>query len=195
MHMKIVNKYYKKKQRKTSKRSLRKVPKSFWRRKRKKAKKAQDRHNIFSENKKKTKHKRNIKFTFNSKIEVLKNLLDMEMHWIQGFPALFLDNFQKILKKLVWKHLKFHTMTHYITSSTTCKIFTYQNTSWKYKEEFKQIYSSIIYLKRCKKSFKLQRKFIERMQIADEKPIQPFFHLNTSNTCQNSGNSLPKRWI
>ena len=29
MYMKIVNKYYKKKQRKTSKRSLRKVPKSF----------------------------------------------------------------------------------------------------------------------------------------------------------------------
>ena len=195
MYMKIVNKYYKKNKEKLQKEAWERYQNLSEEEKEKRQKKPWTDTTFFLKNKKKTKHKRNIKFTCNSKIEVLKNLLDMEMHWIQGFPDLFLDNFQKILKKLVWKHLKFHTMTHYITSSTTCKIFTYQNTSWKYKEEFKQIYSSIIYLKRCKKSFKWQRKFIERMQIADEKPIQPFFHLNTSNTCQNSGNSLPMRWI
>ena len=55
---------------------------------------------------------------------VVKNLLDMEMHRIQGLPALFFDNFQKTLQKLVWKHIKFYKMTHYIISSTTRKIFT-----------------------------------------------------------------------
>ena len=114
------------------------------------------------------------------------------MHGIQGLPALFFDNLQKTLNKM---GLKFYTMTHCITSSTTCNIFAMncQNTSLKYKKDFKQIYSCIIYSKRCKKLFKLQRKFIEHMLIADEKPIQPFFHLNTSNTCRNSGNSLPVR--
>ena len=33
------------------------------------------------------------------------------------------------------------------------------------------------------------------MHIADEKPIESFFHLNISNTCKNSGHSLPMRWI
>ena len=42
---------------------------------------------------------------------------------------------------------------------------------------------------------KLQRKFIENMHIADEKPIQTFFHINTTNTCENLRNSLPMRWI
>ena len=90
--------------------------------------------------------------------------------------------------------MKLHIMTYYITSFTTRKIFTMNctNTSLKYQKEFKQIYSCIFYLKRCKKSFKLQRKFIECMHIADVKPIQPFFHLNT---CQNSGNSPSMRWI
>ena len=55
---------------------------------------------------------------------VVKNLLDIEMRRIQGLPALFFDNFQKTLQKLVWKHIKFYTMTHYIISSTTRKIFT-----------------------------------------------------------------------
>ena len=93
--------------------------------------------------------------------------------------------------------MKFYTMIHYITSFNKRKIFTMNspNTSLKYKKEFKQIYSCIFYLKRCKKFFKLHIKFIECMHIADEKPIQPFFHLNTSNTCQNSGNSLPIKWI
>ena len=60
------------------------------------------------------------------------------------------------------------------------------NTSQK---EFKLIYPCIIYSKRCKKFFKLQREFIESIHIADEKPI----HLNTSDPCQNSGNSLAMR--
>ena len=126
---------------------------------------------------------------------VVKNLLDIEMHRIQGLPALFFDNFQKTLQKLVWKHIKFYTMTHYIISSTTRKIFTMncQNTSLKCKKKFKQIYLCIIYSKICKNFFKLQRKFIESMHIADEKLVQPFFHLNTSNTCQNSGDFLPMR--
>ena len=93
--------------------------------------------------------------------------------------------------------MKLHIMTYDITSFTTRKIFTMNctNTSLKYQKEFKQIYSCIFYLKRCKKSFKLQRKFTECMHIADEKPIQPFFHLSTSNRCQNSGNSTSMRWI
>ena len=121
----------------------------------------------------------------------------MKMHGIQGLLALFFDNLLKILKKLVWKHMKFYTVTHYITSSTTDIIcpMNCQNTSLKYKKEFKQIYTCIIYWKRWKKIFKLQKKFIERMHIANEKLIQPFYHWNTSNTCQNSGNSLPTRWI
>ena len=45
----------------------------------------------------------------------------MEMHKIQGLPALFFDNLQKTLQKLVWKHMKFYTMAHYITASTTPK--------------------------------------------------------------------------
>ena len=71
----------------------------------------------------------------------------MEMHGIKGLPALFLHNLQKTFKKLVWKHMKFYTMTHYITFSTTRKIFTmnWQNTFLKYEKEFKQIYSSILY--------------------------------------------------
>ena len=47
--------------------------------------------------------------------------------------------------------------------------------------------------KNMHKFFKLQRTFIESMHIADEKLIQPFFHLNTGKTCQNSGKSLPMR--
>ena len=88
-------------------------------------------------------HKRNINFTCNSEVKVLQNLLDMEMHGIQGLPALLFGNPQKTLKKLVWKDMKFSTMTHYITSSTACKIFTMncQNTSLKYKKGFKQIYT------------------------------------------------------
>ena len=71
----------------------------------------------------------------------------MEMHGIKGLPALFLHNLQKTFKKLVWKHMKFYTMTHYISSSTTRKIFTmnWQNTSLKYEKEFKQTYSSTLY--------------------------------------------------
>ena len=69
------------------------------------------------------------------------------MHGIKGLPALFLHNLQKTFKKLVWKHMKFYTMTHYISSSTTRKIFTmnWQNTSLKYEKEFKQTYSSTLY--------------------------------------------------
>ena len=69
--------------------------------------------------------------------------------------------------------MKFWTMIHYITSSTKCKIFTIngQNISLKYKKEFKEIYSCIHYVKRCKKFFKLQRKFIKHIHIADEKLI------------------------
>ena len=93
----------------------------------------------------------------------------MEMHRIQGLPALFFANLQD-------------------TFTMHC-----HNTSLKYKKEFKLIYLCIIYSKRCKKFFKLQRKFIESMHIADEKLVQPFFHLNTSNTCQNSGDFLPMR--
>ena len=71
----------------------------------------------------------------------------MEMHGTTGLPALFLDNLQKTFKKLVWKHMKFYTMTHYISSSTTRKIFTmsWQNTSLTFEKEFKQIYSSVLY--------------------------------------------------
>ena len=36
--------------------------------------------------------KRNINCTCNWEIRVLKNLLDMQMHEIQGLPALFFDN-------------------------------------------------------------------------------------------------------
>ena len=61
------------------------------------------------------------------------------MHGATGLPAFFLDNLQKTFKKLVWKHMKFYTMTHYITSSTTRKVFTMNcpNTYLKYKKEFK----------------------------------------------------------
>ena len=95
------------------------------------------------------------------------------MHGIKGLPALFFDNLQKTLKKLIWEYMKFCTMTHYITSSTTRKIFAMncQNTSLKYKKELKEIYSCIHYLKICKKFFKLQRKFIKHMHIVDAKPI------------------------
>ena len=108
----------------------------------------------------------------------------MEMHIIQELPALLFDNIQKTLKKLVWKHMKFYIMTHYITSSTACKIFTMncQNTSVKCKKSSSKC---IIYSKICKKFSKLQRKFVESMHTTDEKLIQPFFHLNTSKTCQN----------
>ena len=115
--------------------------------------------------------------------------------WNKGITYIFFDNLQKTLKKSVWKHMKFYTVTHRIASSTTRIIFVMncQNTSLKYKKEFKQIYSCILYSKRCKKFFKLQRKLIERIHTAVEKPVQPFCHLNTSNTCQNSGNSLPAK--
>ena len=102
--------------------------------------------------------KRNINFTCNSKVKVLvKNLIDMEMHRIQGLPTLFLANLQD-------------------TFTMHC-----HNTSVKYKKEFKLIYLCIIYSKRYKKFFKLQGTFIESMHRADEKPIQPFFNLNTRN--------------
>ena len=115
--------------------------------------------------------------------KVLKNLLDMEIHGTQTLPALFFDNLQKTLKKLVWKHVKFYTMTHRVTSSTTCKIFKmkYQSTSLKYKKEFKQIYSCTIFWQRCNKVFSLQKKLVASMHIADGKLIQPFYQLNTSN--------------
>ena len=113
-------------------------------------------------------HKRNISFTCNSKIKVFKNSLDMEMHRIQGLPVFF-GNLQG-------------------TFTMHC-----HNTCLKYKKKFKSTYACIIYSKRSKKFFKLQRKFIESIHIANEKPIQSFFLLNTSNTCQNSGNSLPMR--
>ena len=63
-----------------------------------------------------------------------------------------------------------------------------QDTAQKYKKvqtnkNFKQIYSCILYSKRCKQFFKLQRKFIERLHTADKKPIQLFCQLNTSNAC------------
>ena len=114
------------------------------------------------------------------------------MNEIQGLPALFVDNLQKILRKWFLQDMKFYTITHCIKSSTARKIFTKncQNTSLKYKKEFKQIYSCIIFSKRCKKLFKLQKKFIEHMLIPDEKPIQSLYQLNTSNICQNLGNSL-----
>ena len=62
------------------------------------------------------------------------------MHGMQGLLAPFFDNLLKTLKKLVWKHMKFYTVTHYITSSATDIIFPMncQNTSLKYKKEFKQ---------------------------------------------------------
>ena len=65
----------------------------------------------------------------------------MEKHAMQRLPALFFDNLQKSLNKLVWKHMKFYTMTHYTTSPTAHKIFPMncQNTSLKYKKEFKQV--------------------------------------------------------
>ena len=77
-------------------------------------------------------------------------------------------------------------LTSYIFHYT--KIFTMncQDTAQKYKKvqtnkDFKQIYSYILYLKRCKQFFKLQRKSIERLHTADKKPIQLFCQLNTSN--------------
>ena len=78
-------------------------------------------------------------FTCNSEIKALKNLLNMEMQWIQGLPALLFDDLEKTLKKLVWKHLKFYTMIHYILFSTTHNIFKMkcQNNSLKYAKEFK----------------------------------------------------------
>ena len=75
---------------------------------------------------------------------VVKNLLDMEMHRIQGLPALFFDNFQKTLQKLVWKHIKFYKMTHYIISSTTRKIFTMNCQNIVKKSSNKFIYASFI---------------------------------------------------
>ena len=59
----------------------------------------------------------------------------MEMQRIQGLPALFFDNLQKTLKKLIWKHMKLYKISHYNKSSTTRKIFTMncQNSSLKYK--------------------------------------------------------------
>ena len=81
MYMKIVNKYYKRKTKKNFKKKLEKGTKIFLKKKKKKGKKSPGQNiTFFLKNKKKTKHKRNIKFTYNSKIEVLKNLLDMEMH-------------------------------------------------------------------------------------------------------------------
>ena len=50
-----------------------------------------------------------------------KKKINMEKHGIQGLPSLFFDNLQKTLKKLFSKHMKFYTMTHCITSSTTRK--------------------------------------------------------------------------
>ena len=66
----------------------------------------------------------------------------MEMHGIQGLSALFFDNLQKTLMKLVWKHMKFFKMTHYVTSSTTRKILSIncQKASLNYKKEVEQIY-------------------------------------------------------
>ena len=49
-YIKIVNKYYKRKQRKASKRNTEKIPKSFWKRKEKK--KALDRYKNLSEEEK-----------------------------------------------------------------------------------------------------------------------------------------------
>ena len=46
-------------------------------------------------------HKRNINCTCNSKIKVVKNLLYMEIHRIHGLRALFFDNLQKTLQKLI----------------------------------------------------------------------------------------------
>ena len=56
----------------------------------------------------------------------------MGMHGIEGLPALFFDNLQKTIRKLVWK---FYKMTNYTTSSTTRKILAmnYQNIFLKYK--------------------------------------------------------------
>ena len=70
----------------------------------------------------------------------------MEMHIIQELPALLFDNIQKTLKKLVWKHMKFYIMTHYITSSSTRRIFLMncQNSSLKYKSSNIFIHASFI---------------------------------------------------
>ena len=137
-------------------------------------------------------HKRNINFTCNSERNVFINVLDMEMHRIKGFTAFSFDNLQKTMKKLVWKHMKFYTMTYYITSSTAQKIFTIncKSTSLKRKNEFKEIHTSFI-RKDPNNSPTYRQQFIQRMHIADGKSIQPFCHLNTSNTCQKSRNYLP----
>ena len=78
----------------------------------------------------------------------------MEMHRIQGLAALFFDNLQKTLQKLVWKHTKFYTMTHY--NENTINLYTeLPKNSLKCKKMFKQIYSCLIYSEICKKFFKL----------------------------------------
>ena len=81
--------------------------------------------------------------------------------------------------KLIWKLMKFYTLTHHNTPFTTRQTFTMncQNTSIKYEKQLKKICSCIFYSQKWKFFFKLQRKLIERMHIADEKPIQPFCHL------------------
>ena len=96
--------------------------------------------------------KRNINFTCNSEIQFLKNVLDMEMHGRKWLTALSFDNLEKTLKILVWKYMKFYTMTYYITSSTARKKFTMNciNTSLKHKKEFKQFYSCIVHSKKSK---------------------------------------------
>ena len=84
----------------------------------------------------------------------------MEMRRIQGLHALFFDNLEKTLQKLVWKYMKFYTIDHYITSFTIRQIFTMncQNTSLKCKKKFKQIYSCIIYSKIWKKIIQIGEK-------------------------------------
>ena len=56
----------------------------------------------------------------NLEIKVLKNLLDMEMHGIEGLPALFFDNLQKTLNLETYEilyndplHCIFHNMQNF----------------------------------------------------------------------------------
>ena len=48
-------------------------------------------------------YERNISFTCNSETNILQNLPDTEIHGVQELPAVFFDNAQNTLKKLVWK--------------------------------------------------------------------------------------------
>ena len=69
--------------------------------------------------------------------------------WNRILPAFFFDNLQKTLKKLVWKHMKFYTMAHYITSSTTRNIsaMNCQTTSLKDSNKLNIHASFIFYAK------------------------------------------------